>query len=1256
MKFAKLRGLGLTLAVAMLVQGCGGASGAPPRSPAEQARQQGPVSTDPEVVGDWLIAEMLSLKGDATRAQNARKRLDGLGPGKGLHASIARALDEDAHGHPTRAAHAWMDVVRAARSSNEVLAPIAAWYAAERLLALRDGTSGVWETEHAAVESAIESPGSLGWRARADLVEWWGAESYNSAGKGVLERAAALHGCQQQVRIAGPFGRGVEADAERAFEAERPGSWPLYFSPEPLRPKFVPHVHMVERQYCDVFSSEPWPPGVYYGETFVEVQNSTEVLLAVQGARRVLVDDVPVLDRSPRQWGTWPRFGVHLRLEKGRHRIVARLESPKTSVRLLHPDGTPMPPISSESSGASYVTRPPVVVSDPNVLDRFIRGGDIVPTGDDLTTYLASGLAQVDGQSDVASVLLEPLVSSVQEAAPLALTLQGSLVQFDPIFPASDGRDLARELFGKVVAKDGEAWQARMWLATDGGDKKGLPTVARELKTLFDRFPEVPDIAGALSETYDQLGWQAEQSALVQEAARRFPHRARVLRALVDVFDSQGKTAEADQVVAKLQAIDADSDVQLDRALHRKQYKAAVQELKRLAARRPDRKGLLTQIEALLARVGAAGESLDQLEKLLAKNPRDAAARLALADARLARGDHGAVRRALADAIQAGAPSADLANAIELLEGRTELQPHRLDAKKVIEEFVKAGGEMEGNAVRVLDYSVLWVHPDGSARMLEHEIVRVQSEESIHKMAEQNVPNGLALRLRVIKKDGRILEPEFVAAKPTVTMPHLEVGDYIETETITSTPGDGIGGLVYRGPHWFFREQDIGYWRSEFVVISPKDRPLLLEAHGQIPEPSVSEDGMLVVRRWRVDKSPAAVIEPGTVPIQELLPSVRVGWGMSLERELRTMVDALSDRSIRDPRLKRIAERMVKGAAPGQREERARRIYHWILSNVEKGGERDPRKIIVGKSGEPSLAFIHLARLAGIPTEIVAVRDRLTEPPIGPMAEAESFNDFVIRIETERGEMFLTVIDKFAPFGYLPAELRGQPGYRLVEGTPKVTTSTTGSVDGIVYEGTVQMREDGAAEIDLLERFVGKYGIAVRRSLEALPKAQLHDAVESKLLASDLPGASLLKVDVQDQDDLDKPLTLHMKVVMADFARRQAGGLALAPPFRLRVAKLATLAERKTPMIIPDASHMEVRLRIKLPAKGTLQTQPAGSEVRDEDRVVIVRDRVEGKDLVIDRVFDIPAGRISVARYPALQGFARKADEATQREYRIGIR
>lgn len=1241
-------------AFVVLAPACAASKPSAPRTAAEEARALGASSSDPETVGRWLLAEMISPGGDPKRALEARKRLDVL-EGKGLYASLARGVDDDLHGHPAMAVKALVEVLRAARNSDASVAPLAAWYAAERILTLRDSTSGIWSDARSLVETAIESPGSIGWRARAHLVEWWALEAYGQAERGLRDKVVAAQGCQKVTRIAGPFGRGVEIDTERSFEAEQPGVWPTRFRPDPERPSVIPHVQKVERQDCEVHSTEPMVPGVYYAEVFVDLPAATELVLAAQGARKLWVDDTVVLDRSPRKWGTWLRFGVHLQLGSGRHRIVGKLDAPRTSIRLLHPDGTPLAVTASDDSGPPVESGPPVVVSDPNVLDRYVRGGDVVREQDDVTTYLASYLAHVDAQDDVGSVLLEPLVKSVQAAGPAALALQALLVQNDPVFPSSDARDLARELYGKAASKDAGLWQARAWLAGDAPEKKGLPNVVRELRGLWQQFPEVAEIAAGMSDIYQQLGWRAEQSALVQEAARRYPRRKSILRMLVDVLDDQGKSAEADATAARLLALDPDSTVTFDRALQRKDFKTAVAELKRMAERRPDRKDIAAQLESVMARAATSRESFDQLERALAKNPRDAAARLALADAHLARGEHAALREALAEAIRTGAPSADLAGAIELLEGRTELEPYRVDARKVIDEFVRSGGEMAGTAVRVLDYGVLWVHPDASMRMLEHEIVRVQSREAVEKMAEQNVPSGLVLRIRVIKQDGRVLEPEFVMGKPTVTMPHLEVGDYIETESVQSTPGDGMGGMTFKGPHWFFREHDIGYWRSEFVVISPKDRPLVVERHGSAPDPVTTEDGITIVRRWRVDQSEAAVVEPGAVPIQELLPSVRVGWGVSLRQELRRLSDMVADRSVPDPRLRRIAEHIVEGVPPSQRQERARRIYRWVVSNVEKGKERDGRRIVVGKSGEPALAFLYLVRLLGIPAEIVVVRDRLAEPPVGPIADAEAFRDFVIRLETDKGDFFLSVRDKFAPFGYLPAELRGQPGYRLVEGSPRVTTSKTGTFDGMVYEGTAELKANGAATIELSERFVGKLGIGVRRSLEALPKAQLHYAIESKLLAVDLPGASLVSVDVQHQEDLDQPLTLRMKVVVPDFASRRAGGLVISPPFSARMSRLAILAERKTTLLIGEASRIEVRFRIKMPAGATLVSAPAPAELSDEDRTVTVRDRWEKQELVLDRVYDVPAGRIPVDRYASFQSFTRAADEATHRDILVRL-
>ena len=261
-------------------------------------------------------------------------------------------------------------------------------------------------------------------------------------------------------------------------------------------------------------------------------------------------------------------------------------------------------------------------------------------------------------------------------------------------------------------------------------------------------------------------------------------------------------------------------------------------------------------------------------------------------------GDDGALRKALADALLVGAKTEDLRTAIDLLDGTTDLEPYRLDGRKAIREFEaweKTGKHMAGVSARVLDYSALWIHPDGSAQMLEHEILKIQSQEAINKEAEQKPLEGLALRLRVIKPDGRTLEPEPVSGKPTLTMPNLEVGDYVETEHVTATEGDGDHGRRYRGPTWLFREEDKGYWRSEFVVISPRDKPLVVETRGSVPRPAVSEGATFVERRWRVDESPPMPNEPESVSPAEYLPSVHIGWGVTLRDTVLRLSDLASD-------------------------------------------------------------------------------------------------------------------------------------------------------------------------------------------------------------------------------------------------------------------------------------------------------------------------------------------------------------------------
>ena len=278
-------------------------------------------------------------------------------------------------------------------------------------------------------------------------------------------------------------------------------------------------------------------------------------------------------------------------------------------------------------------------------------------TDDPIARWLAAYAAHIEGQEDVSAVLLEPLVKDLSRATGPALAIQADFVERDPIFPEGDSRDLARDLRARAAEKDPELWEPRFMLAIEEAEKVGLPEVTRKVEALAARFREVPDLMKALAGIYARLGWEVEQQRTVREAAKRFPDDLEVLRALLRMHEDEGELAQADAIAAHIKKLDPDAELDLERALKRRDWGAAIAELKRLGDLRKDRKDIALRIADLLTRAGRKAESLEQLERAVAKEPSDGGARLALADARFARGERDALQKALVEAIRTGADS-----------------------------------------------------------------------------------------------------------------------------------------------------------------------------------------------------------------------------------------------------------------------------------------------------------------------------------------------------------------------------------------------------------------------------------------------------------------------------------------------------------------------------------------------------------------------------------------------------------------------
>lgn len=1215
----------------------------------EDARRRALESRDPNLLASWMLTELLAPEGRPARVAEARKRMDDAGA-EGMWPALARALHDAGHGRLDQAPAHFLEVAQYARHSEQPEAPLLAWYATTRAIALRSNAAHLFEESKAWLHAAITQPKRLGWRARTELVHWLLRESYAAADRDLDALARRELGCLDNVRMAGPFGNGVPADQVLAFAPEKDSHWPLEWDADPIagqRPKQLD----VEQEGCSVNAVDNPDQGIFYAQTDIVIDRPTQAILSVEHALMVQVNGALVLDRSVTEWGSWTKAGVALNFAPGIHRIQAKLPKANTAFRLMNLDGTPL--------GAKTMLEParlpsimaPERAGEANVLRQFVTRNGVRGPASASLSFVAAALSSHDSEPEAAALLLEPLVREPERAAGLSLALAADIVARDPIFNEEQTEDLVRELHVQALNRDPSLWQSELHRVSALAKSKGLVAAVDELKLLSRRFPAVPAFLETLARVYGELGWKPEYRQTVLLRAQRFPDDGDGLFAAAQVYDESGETEKAAQLYERVRQLDPDTEVFVGRALERKDYVGAIEELRRLQKRRPQHQAFAERIEDLQRRHSADFDVFATLRSVVEKNPSSGRARLALADAKYARGDEKSLEQALVEAVRDGAAIGPLKEALDLVEGMTELERFRLDSQQVIGDYEASGVEMPGTAARVLDYMTVWVRSDGSSRMLEHEIVRIQSGEAIAQFAEQNLGDGIVLKARVIKRDGRVLEPELVPGKPTITFPHVEIGDYIETERLFGT-FTHAEGTAYDGPQWFFREQNVAYARSEFIFIAPKDRAVVFTRRGGAPEPAVHDEGYFRVYRFRVDESPAAPNEPFSVPPNEYLPNVHVGWGIDLERRLLVLNKRAFPTTPIDPRLVRIAKRILDPVAEQPELARAKVLYRWVMDNVQDGEEEDGRRVVVGKRGNRWRALEELCRSAGIPTRWVIARNALFPDPQGPVEKAIQFSENLLRVGSGP-HAWVQMNERFLPFGYLPAAVRKMPAYMLTEGGPEAMTVPSGEIDDhLTYRGVFELAADGSARVKYSQIYGGRYGAAIRQGLAEVGEARARDVVETQLLARNLPGAILQKYSIEALDTRDEPLEVNIQAEISRFARKQGKELRLAPPFAPRLSQFATLATRQTPLLMRADQDWRVQVRVALPPGARVEgLQPR--QVEFGAFKVMVSDRVEGDVLVFERTVHTPAGRIPPENYAGFVRFTRDADNALTSELRV---
>ena len=1230
---------GVAAAIAIAILGaCGSSSTATPGAVTiEDLRERAADEpNDPDAQRDLAIAELLMEGGDAARVEAQTARALALAPSDPRLVFVA-AVERALHGHPEQALAGFLDAIDAAAASDAPLAPHIAESALAAVDELEESAPQWRETVRPRIERVVDRPSNIGaaalHRAHDILLEL----AFRSGDRAAIDAAAARAGCAVSWRIAGPFGPRELLDFDREFPVT-PG--------EPLAERYdlgpnrgARATREYEARGCSVHlgGGPVADGGTTFAQAVVEAERGGARVLRLEtpNPSKLFIDGRAVARLDMRNRPT-PRVTFHeIELAPGRHVITVQ-------VTTRHPN--------------------PIVIASlvPGVSSAPDR-----PSGDGLLgSYLAATVAQSRGDGIGAREALREHEAD-RDASSAMLQLRAAAALGDPHRPNDLSRDEARRFLRIAARRDPAAWYPPVQLARlDAADGRVLAAIAA-LERARERWPAVVAAELSLVELYLSRGWQAQAEGATERAVRAIPGACRPLRAALDSAERRNRADEMQALASRIVECDARSTALYQLHTRRREWDAASREIDRLAALEPTQ----SQDGIRAARLEIARGKGDEaaIDRLLAEmreeQPRSALTAIARADRLLAQGQKAEAATFLGGAIEAE-PTAlvELRMLRRAVDGEFALAPYRLSGAEVIRELEASGRTYEEPSVLVLDYTVVRVFEDGSSLELTHNIWRVQSEEALDERGEWQPPEGARiLTLHTIKGDtGRRIEPDAIEGKDTISLPNLAPGDYVEYEYVrVGEPANAFPG-GYLGDRFYFRSFETPFDRSELIVVLPEAMEPLIEPRGPAPETEERAAEGVRVLRWAVQESRPLVPEPLSVSPREFIPSINVGVGATWPDYIASLRDALADKDVYDPEAARIVARVLGDARESPDEAKARRLYAWVLDNVEESN--DPfglaPAMLFDRTGSRARVLAYMLRLADVRSELVLARSAASDPAEARLPEGDTYEHLLVAIGEGESRTFLSTGERGAPFGFLPPLLRGQDAIRLARGAPHVEIPHARiDADRREVEVDAHLRPDGSALVEVVEKFHGAGAVGWRNDLEGVPDATLESRFEEAYVARLVPGAQMTRLRITGRESPERPIVFEYAFEVRSLGRRQGDTWIVPGLFPTHLAPTyAPLGERTTAQLVAPPLAIDARVTLHVPSGIAAPAAPAEVTLRGPSGASFRMTAERGEESTTStRRVRMPVMRVPASEYPDLARFSRAVDQAEARELAIEL-
>lgn len=448
--------------------------------------------------------------------------------------------------------------------------------------------------------------------------------------------------------------------------------------------------------------------------------------------------------------------------------------------------------------------------------------------------------------------------------------------------------------------------------------------------------------------------------------------------------------------------------------------------------------------------------------------------------------------------------------------------------------------------------------------------------------------------------------------------------------------------------------------RHRLKLTLPRDRKINIHyVRIEDEKPKISQSGDFLVYKWEIDNIPEIISEPNMPPWADISPFIMASSFNSWEEFSSWWRDLSRGQPEPTPEITEKVKEIIEGKAT--KKEKAKAIYHWIISNIRYVGlefgiagfkPHSAEEVFNNKYGDckdKATLLIAMYKVAGIPAHYALIGTRemgKLEKEI-PMSQ---FNHAICLAEINGERIWLDPTKETASFGEIPGADQEKLALAFFPNRAKLLTVPVKSPEEnrLYTKMRIDIHKDASIKVRMEMHTRGAADMDFR-SFKYMKPAKRKQVVEN-YINSIAPGAKLEDYSFSDLENFNTPVTLKATFSAPDYLKKAGEVWLFTIPGIQLEARGVGKKERDYPTVFSTTSLMVDKVRIHLPSGFEVKYLPEDVHLEYPYTFFNSNYRISNGTIIYKGVLGREETKITTSQYPEYKSFREKISRESQKQ------